>query len=122
MRFFVFSPHDFETVFSEIYQLELMPSEPGAQVVVSFGTLHSEWQSMKRNHSAVWHHVHTQTSFRRDGEWKGIIDAIQYVADMLGIPIIHRQSDPIEQSYGLRFDGEYIESILRLVSYLILLS
>lgn len=120
-RFFVLQPLDFESIFSEIYRNQIIPSELVGQVAVTYldvtyELLRSEWLSMRRNDSAVWHHVHTQTSFRRDGEWKRMIHIIQSTADKLQIHIVQRDSEPIEPCYGRRLDGEYLESILIAVS------
>ena len=118
MRFFVLSPQDFETIFSEIYCNELKSRGLEMEDAVSYDYLHREWSAMKRRNSGVWHHVHTDTSFTRDGEWQSKILQIQSTAAMLGITARQHDHDPVESLAcdGRIFDGEYLESVLQLVS------
>ncbi|KAK5800691.1 hypothetical protein VI817_002903 [Penicillium citrinum] len=118
MRFFVLSPQAFESVFSEIYCNELKSRGLEMEDAVSYDYLHREWSAMKRRNSGVWHHVHTDTSFTRDGEWQSKILQIQSTAAMLGITIMQQDRDPVERLTcdGMKFDGEYLESILLVVS------
>lgn len=124
MRFFDFSPRHFEFIFSEIARNELVASGFRAQGDVSYDILRLEWLQMRNNNSPIWHHVHAQTSFRRDGEWMWFVSRIERSAVMLGIPINKRDWDLSQPCGGMEFepfDRELFESIVIAVSQVCLL-
>lgn len=109
----------FEKTFSQIFSTHIMKCR--RQDTLPFNTIYTQWAWMRRQRSAVWKHVHIDTDFSHDGDWKIVLEEIKSTASQLNVMLIERTSDTTFDAS--LFDGvdlsdnlsEYIESVLWLV-------
>ncbi|CAG8898141.1 unnamed protein product [Penicillium egyptiacum] len=61
-------------------------------------TLDAQWNWMRSTGDLVWSHVHRDTQFNMDGEWKGVIQRIKATAVTLRLPLLEKRADDIDTS------------------------
>ncbi|KAJ6110621.1 hypothetical protein N7486_002856 [Penicillium sp. IBT 16267x] len=93
--------------------------ELGIETDLSYPLLHTQWSGMRLELHPVWFHVHIDTEFRDDAEWKTRISEIKATASQLGVSLQEKAWDNIDKSKVQSFDFEndknlkgYFESIL----------
>ncbi|CAI7587190.1 unnamed protein product [Penicillium glandicola] len=59
-------------------------------------TLHAQWNWMRNTGDLVWCHVHRDTEFNMDGEWKNITQQIKSTALTLRLPLCEKTEDDID--------------------------
>lgn len=116
-RFFSWEKQVLCRVFSEIFREHLL--ELGIKTDLSYPLLHTQWSGMRLESNPVWFHVHVDTEFRNDAEWKTRISEIKATASRLGVLLQEKAWDNIDKSKSQEFDCEndkslkaYFESIL----------
>ncbi|KAJ5536263.1 hypothetical protein N7513_009449 [Penicillium frequentans] len=116
-RFFSWEKQVLCRVFSEIFREHLL--ELGINTDLSYPLLHTQWSGMRLESNPVWFHVHVDTEFRNDAEWKTRISEIKATASRLGVYLQEKAWDNIDKSKSQNFDCEndkslraYFESIL----------
>ncbi|KGO64980.1 hypothetical protein PITC_041990 [Penicillium italicum] len=72
----------------------------GIQGFVPFATLNTQWVWMKNRRDPVWSHVHLNTAFETDGEWKVVITKIKSTAETLRFEICERMEDDSNTSHS----------------------
>ena len=115
-RFFECSKDQLSVIFSTIFRRELIHRGFGNDNV-PYPTLDAQWNWLRREKRPVWHHVHTETEFRTDREWKEIIHLVHITAFELGILVREKHNDTIVASDGDDLDVnvnpcEYLSSVL----------
>lgn len=66
-------------------------------------TLHAQWNWMRNTGDLIWSHVHRNTEFNMDGEWKDVIQRIKSTASTLHLPLIEKPEDDIDTAqWGTR--------------------
>jgi hypothetical protein len=66
-------------------------------------TLHTQWIWMRNTGDFVWAHVHRDTEFNMDGQWKNIIQRIKSTAVTLRLPLPEKKEDDIDTTqWGTR--------------------
>lgn len=93
-RFFECSHDQLSVVFSTIFRNDLRHCGFGDQNA-SYARLHAQWDWLKRQKRPVWHHVHIDTEFRTDREWRDIIHRIRLTAFELGLLLQEKLFDTI---------------------------
>lgn len=68
-------------------------NERGIQGFVPFATLNTQWVWMKKKRDPVWSHVHINTVFEADGEWKEIITKIRSAVKTLRFELREKMDD-----------------------------
>lgn len=91
-RFFTRDKDAFERIFSEIFRAHLQERGFG-DTDVDFRRLDTQWAWMKTNNSFIWKYVHQLTEFRKDREWKEIVDLIRAKANELKMALKERDHD-----------------------------
>ncbi|CAI7576596.1 unnamed protein product [Penicillium glandicola] len=105
-RFFVCGKKEIEEIFSYMFRGHL--NERGIRGFVPFATLNTQWVWMKNKQDPIWTHVHINTAFETDGEWKEIITKIKCAARTLRFELREKTEDDIDISCwkDLGSDGE----------------
>ncbi|OQE42105.1 hypothetical protein PENCOP_c004G04707 [Penicillium coprophilum] len=85
-----------EEIFSYMFRGHL--NERGIQGFVPFATLNAQWVWMKNKQDPVWSHVHVNTAFETNGEWKEIITKIESVAKTLRFQLREKTEDDTNTS------------------------
>lgn len=116
-RFFSWEKQTLCRVFSEIFRQHLL--ELGIKTDLSYPLLHTQWSTMRQELNPVWFHVHIDTDFRSDAEWRTRITEIKATASQLGVSLQEKAWDNIDKLTPKDFDYEndkklnaYFESIL----------
>ncbi|KAJ5649471.1 uncharacterized protein N7484_003194 [Penicillium longicatenatum] len=73
---------------------------------LSYPLLHTQWSGMRTEINPVWFHVHVNTGFRNDAEWKTRIREIKETANRLGVSLLEKTQDTIDKSSLRGFDYE----------------
>lgn len=95
-RFFVCNKKETEEIFSYIFRGHL--NERGIQGFIPFATLNTQWVWMKKKRDPVWSHVHMNTAFEADDEWKEIFTQIKSAAKTLRFEPRERMEDDTNAS------------------------
>lgn len=90
-RFFICNKKETEEIFSYMFRSHL--NERGIQGFVPFATLNTQWFWMKKKRDPVWSHVHINTVFEADDEWKEIITKIKSAAKTLRFELREKMGD-----------------------------
>ncbi|KAJ5503057.1 hypothetical protein N7463_005931 [Penicillium fimorum] len=90
-RFFMCDKKETEEIFSYMFRGHL--NERGIRGFVPFATLNTQWVSMKNKRDPVWSHVHLNTAFETDGEWKEIVTKIKSAAKTLRFQLREKMED-----------------------------
>ncbi|KAJ5834524.1 hypothetical protein N7447_000550 [Penicillium robsamsonii] len=100
-RFFRCDKKAKEEIFFSMFRDNLR--KRGINQVVPDTTLHAQWSWMRNTGGFVWSHVHRDTEFNMDGEWKTIIQKIQFTAVTLRLPLLEKTEDDIDTTqWGTR--------------------
>lgn len=116
-RFYSCKPQELVSIFSAIFKRHLL--ECGLpRGIASYPTLNAQWYQMRRDCHNVWYHVHVDSEFRRDGEWKTRISLIESTAMRLRISLRRQLSDNIDTSNfkPKKLDIDYLQTVLTAVS------
>ncbi|KAJ5824460.1 hypothetical protein N7447_006800 [Penicillium robsamsonii] len=105
-RFFMCDKKETEEIFSYMFRGHL--NERGIRGFVPFATLNTQWVWMKNKRDPVWSHVHLNTAFETDGEWKGVVTKIKSAAKTLRFQLREKTEDDtnISPRSSLGSDGD----------------
>lgn len=93
-RFFECTNDQVSVLFSTIFRNHLMHCGFGNKDV-PYATLNAQWSWLKCQKRPVWHHVHIDTEFRTDREWKSVVNKIRITAFDLGLRVQEKLFDTI---------------------------
>lgn len=116
-----YSKKAFVRIFSEIFRAHLV-QHGFEHEDLPFKTLHTQWHWMRKVSHVIWSHVHMDTEFRLDADWRTTIRQIKSAADRLGISLIQKDVDTVNTALFKPVDldsrraCEYLESVLTSVS------
>ncbi|KUM57596.1 hypothetical protein ACN42_g9591 [Penicillium freii] len=100
-RFFRCSKKQKEEIFFSMFRDNLR--KRGIHRFVPGKTLHAQWNWMRNTGDLIWSHVHRNTEFNMDGEWRDIIQRIKSTALTLHLPLIEKTEDDIDTAqWGTR--------------------
>ncbi|KAJ5184857.1 hypothetical protein N7491_007274 [Penicillium cf. griseofulvum] len=100
-RFFRCDKKAKEEIFFFMFQDKL--KNRGISRFVPDSTLHTQWIWMRYTGDLVWAHVHRDTEFNMDGQWKDIIQRIKSTAVTLRLPLPEKIEDDIDTTqWGTR--------------------
>ncbi|CAG7978312.1 unnamed protein product [Penicillium nalgiovense] len=95
-RFFRCDRKQTEEIFFSMFRDYLR--KRGIHRFVPGRTLDAQWNWMRGTGDLVWSHVHRDTEFNMDGEWKSIIQRIKATAVTLRLPLDEKREDDIDTS------------------------
>jgi hypothetical protein len=95
-RFFRCDRKQKEEIFFSMFRDHLR--KRGIHRFVPGTTLDAQWDWMRSTGDLVWSHVHRDTEFNMDGEWKSIIQRIKATAVTLRLPLHEKREDDIDMS------------------------
>lgn len=95
-RFFVRNNKQIEQIFSHIFRAHLRGR--GIRDFVPFRTLNTQWVWMRNTGSLDWSHVHIETAFETDGNWREILTTIKSAAHTLKLRLREKTVDNIDTS------------------------
>ncbi|KAJ5212333.1 uncharacterized protein N7498_003979 [Penicillium cinerascens] len=91
-RFYNCEHDDLQKIFSDIFKNHLLERGfPSGQI--PYRALNAQWSWMRRSDNPAWLFVHKETVFRKDREWKDIIQQINHAANKLQILLIEKEFD-----------------------------
>ncbi|KAJ5879300.1 hypothetical protein N7455_002765 [Penicillium solitum] len=100
-RFFRCNKKQKEEIFFSMFRDNLR--KRGIHRFVPGKTLHAQWNWMRNTGDLIWSHVHRNTEFNMDGEWRDVIQRIKSTALTLHLPLIEKPEDDIDTSqWGTR--------------------
>ena len=92
-RFYRKDYHGYKEVFNNIFRQEL--GQCGLKTGLLCRVLNTQWDDMRRHGHAVWHEVHVQTPFDRNGVWSNDLQQIDATTNMLGLMLEEKDNDDI---------------------------
>ncbi|KAJ5944648.1 hypothetical protein N7516_004816 [Penicillium verrucosum] len=100
-RFFRCNKKQKEEIFFAMFRENLR--KHGIHQFVPGKTLHTQWNWMRNTGDLIWSHVHRNTEFNMDGEWRDVIQRIKSTALTLRLPLIEKTEDDIDTAqWGTR--------------------
>lgn len=100
-RFFRCDNKQKEEIFFSMFREYLR--KRGIHRFVPGRTLHAQWNWMRNTGDLVWAHVHRDTEFNMDGEWRNVIQRIKATAVTLHLPLLEKEEDDIDTTqWGTR--------------------
>ncbi|KAJ5615665.1 hypothetical protein N7537_000779 [Penicillium hordei] len=100
-RFFRCNKKQKEEIFFSMFRDNLR--KRGIHRFVPGKTLHAQWNWMRNTGDLIWSHVHRNTDFNMDGEWRNVIQRIKSTALTMHLPLIEKTEDDIDTAqWGTR--------------------
>ncbi|KAJ5748603.1 uncharacterized protein N7511_010299 [Penicillium nucicola] len=90
-RFFCCDKKQVMEIFSFMFRGHLQ--ERGIRGFVPYATLHTQWSWMRNSGDVIWYHVHIDTEFNTDGDWREVIQRIKDAAEVLQLRLQERKED-----------------------------